>query len=108
MNNEIEAIVDNWYLHLDKGQKFIVVAVDDTADLIEVQHYDGDLEEITRAEWNNLKIELSEEPQNWTGALDIAEIDDLGTEVTDTGKDDWNESLGEFKQASNEKLTPET
>ena len=42
-------------------------------------------------EWLDLKIELSEEPENWSGALDIAEQDDLGTGVTDTRPDDWTE-----------------
>lgn len=107
MDTEIEPIVDNWYFHLDKGQTFRVIAVDDDSGLVEVQHFDGDLEEITRVDWENLQIELSEEPQSWTGALDIGEMDDLGTEITDTSKDDWDESLGEFKSPGKDKLVPE-
>jgi hypothetical protein len=30
-----------------------------------------------------------EEPENWTGPVDIAEVDDLGTQITDTTTDDW-------------------
>ena len=31
MNSEADPIVGNWYRHLDKGQPFVVVAVDDEA-----------------------------------------------------------------------------
>lgn len=107
MDADIEPIVDNWYFHLDKGQDFKVVAVDEDSGVIEIQHFDGDVEEVTQDEWSEMEIELSEEPQNWTGAMDISEVDDYGTEITDTSKDDWNDSLGQFKQPEKEKLTQE-
>ncbi|MDH5257753.1 MAG: hypothetical protein OEX07_07085 [Gammaproteobacteria bacterium] len=107
MKTELDPIVDNWYFHLDKGSKFKVVAVDDDEKLIEIQNYDGDIEEITKANWRNLKIELCEEPQNWAGALDVSEIDDLGTEITDTSEDDWKEIEEKFSQSDKEKLAPE-
>jgi hypothetical protein len=108
MANDIEPIVDNWYVHLDKGQKYKVVAVDDGRGLVELQHFDGDIEEVSLAEWADMQIELSDEPQNWSGPIDVEEIDDLGTEVTDTSKDDWSESLGEFGEAAQERLKQES
>ena len=107
MENELDAIVENWYLHLDKGQSFQVIAVDDETRLVEIQHIDGDLEEVSFDEWGNMAIELCEEPPNWRNALDVAELDDLGTEVTDTSESDWDESLDQFTQRKGEKLTPE-
>jgi len=106
MTIDIEPILDNWYLHLDKGQKFKVVAIDDD-NLVEIQHFDGDLEEITRRDWDDMDIELSEEPQNWTGSYDIAETDDLGADITETSKEDWDDSLDQFKQPLKQKLTPD-
>jgi hypothetical protein len=97
MRNELDPIIDQWYAHLDKGQRFFVVDVDDDEKMVEIQHFDGDLEELSFAEWHNLKIELSEEPENWSGALDIAETDDFGTEVTDTTKQDWNEPGKDYR-----------
>ncbi len=96
MPNELDPRVDQWYLHLDKGQRFIITAFDEQEDSIEVQHFDGDLEEYTLDEWRELDIELSEEPENWSGALDIAEQDDFGTEITDTSMEDWSEPLEEI------------
>ena len=108
MANDLDPVVDNWYLHLDKGQRFKVVALDDERGLVELQHFDGDIEELSLAEWSKMEIELSEEPQNWSAAVDVGEIDDLGTEVTDTSKDDWSESLGEFGEVAQERLKQES
>ena len=96
MPNEYDPIVNNWYTHKDKGQLFTIVDVGE--DSIDIQYFDGDLEEISFSTWRNMDIELGEEPENWTGAMDIAEADDLGTEVTDTRPDDWSEPLREHHQ----------
>jgi len=45
----IDPVVGNWY-H-SHGQQFEVVAVDDAERLIEIQHADGDLEEIELDDW---------------------------------------------------------
>lgn len=95
MPTEADPIVGNWYQHLDKGQQFQVVALDEDNGLVEIQHFDGDLEEIELETWYSLDVEPSEEPENWAGPLDIAETDDLGTEVTDTRPEDWTEPLEE-------------
>lgn len=95
--NENDPIIEQWYWHLDKGPGFYVTAIDEEARTIEVQHYDGDIEEYTFPEWRNLDVEVGEEPENWTGALDIGELDDLGTEITDTEAADWSEPLKEFR-----------
>jgi len=45
MDTLIDPIFGNWYRHLDKGQMFMVVAVDESDSLVELQHFDGDVEE---------------------------------------------------------------
>ena len=96
MPNELDPRIDQWYFHQDKGQRFIVTALDEEANTVEVQHFDGDLEEYSLDDWRELDIELSVEPENWSGPLDIVNQDDLGTEVTDTSKDDWLEPTEEI------------
>jgi hypothetical protein len=98
MPNELDPQVDQWYAHLDKGQRFYVTAINEDENTVDVQHFDGDVEEISLDEWRDLDIELSEEPENWAGALDIAEQDDLGTEVTDTSAEDWTEPGEDFRR----------
>ena len=103
MANELDPLTGQWYLHLDKGQRFYITATDEAADSVEVQHFDGNIEEYNLSEWRELNIELSEAPENWSGALDIPEPDDLGTEITDTNPQDWDEPQQDFRAAEQEK-----
>jgi len=102
MPNELDPIPDQWYTHIDKGQRFYVTAIDEPNGTVEIQHFDGDIEEFSFEEWCELDIELSVAPENWAGALDIAEQDDLGTEITDTSPDDWREPEKEFHSSEHE------
>ena len=46
----IEPVVGEWYR--SHGQQFEVVAIDDAERVIEIQHADGDLEEIELDDWS--------------------------------------------------------
>ncbi|MEQ1579303.1 MAG: DUF6763 family protein [Steroidobacteraceae bacterium] len=78
MPNELDPLVEQWYEHRDKGGLFQVVAIDGDAGLVEIQHFDGDIEELDMETWRNLAIELADEPEDWTGPFDDTEPDDLG------------------------------
>lgn len=108
MPTEADPVVQNWYLHLDKGQRFVVVAVDQDEGSVEIQHFDGSLEEFTLDNWYQLDIEPAAEPENWSGALDIGDRDDLGTEITDTSGQDWNEPLTEIQRRRRGLEQPDT
>lgn len=97
MPNKLNPSCDQWYAHLNKGQLFFVSAIDEDGETVELQHFDGDLEEVTFEEWSELDIVQCAAPENWAGALDVGNIDDLGTEVTDTTGADWNEPHREFR-----------
>ena len=107
MSTESDPIISNWYQHLDKGQGFHVVAIDEERGLIELQYFDGNLEEIDLDTWYQMDLEPIEPPENWAGALDISETDDFGTSVTDTDMGDWDEPLEEIKGPDLEKLPEE-
>ena len=95
MSNKLPQ-VDQWYEHLDKGEQFQVIATDQDTMTIEVQNFDGDTGEYSFAEWRDLEIRPCAQPENWSGAFDIAEQDDLGTAVTDTDQDDWDKPAQEL------------
>ena len=97
MTTESDPIIDNWYCHLDKGQRFQVVGIDEETQTVEVQHFDGTVDEYELETWYQLNIEPCEAPENWSGPLDIGNLDDLGTEITDTSPSDWDEPLNEFE-----------
>ena len=46
MGNRLPPIVGNWYSHRDKGALFQVVALDEQAGTVEIQEFDGGLDEI--------------------------------------------------------------
>jgi hypothetical protein len=46
----IEPVIGDWYR--SHGQLFEVVAIDEDDDIVEVQHADGDLEEIEMDDWS--------------------------------------------------------
>ena len=98
MTTEADPIPGCWYRHLDKGQEFCVVAVDEDNNSIEIQNFDGALEELDLQEWRQMELETVEEPENWSGALDIPEVDDYGTEITDTSPAEWNQPASEFHE----------
>lgn len=100
MTTGLDPILGNWYRHLDKGQEFCVVAIDDDDGVVEIQYFDGAIEAVDAEEWYELEIETAEEPENWAGALDIAELDDLGEEVTDTSVSDWRAPQEELRHAA--------
>lgn len=87
-----------WYRHLDKGQGFMVVEVDRRRRLVELQHFDGDLEEIDLKTWFSWQVEPAAEPEDWTGPYDDVETDDLGYTETAMQSDDWSTALEELSE----------
>ena len=87
MEKRPDFVVNNWYQHLDKGLIFEIVAIDDDNETIEIQYIDGNLDEIGFSDIS--------------GPFDIGEIDDYGTQITDTSKQDWEESFEEVKTQKN-------
>lgn len=89
MTSEADPIVDNWYLSAMKAQKFKVVATDDHSGTIEIQYFDGNLDELEYSTWYALDIERVEEPEDWTGPMDNIEKDDLNPVGTEMQAEDW-------------------
>lgn len=100
---EFEPIVGNWYQHLDKGQQFEVVAVDEDSATIEIQHFDGDLEEVSLEDWTQLDIVPIEAPEDWTGPVDNLNRDDLGYTETSMQPGDWSSGSDEYHLQGSER-----
>ena len=94
MYNQVgQARTGQWYLRHDKGEIFQVIACDEEARTIEIQSFDGDLDEIDEDVWAALPLEFAEQPEDWTGPIDDVEVDDLGYTETDMTARDWLEPL---------------
>jgi hypothetical protein len=78
MGNRLQPVVGQWYSHRDKGDLFQVVATDDDTGTIEIQEFDGALDEFDLSEWHQLAIEAAEQPEDWSGPVDDVEPDEFG------------------------------
>lgn len=79
MDYEAPPVVGQWYRRADRPQPFQVVAFDDAAATVDLEYFDGTVDEWPLAHWYALAPEPCEPPQDWTGPYDDIERDDLGT-----------------------------
>ena len=80
MIGELDPIEGNWYQNLGTGQDFMVVDVNKAEGTVDIQYFDGDIEELEMEEWEEMDLEEIEPPEDWTGPLDELESDDRGYE----------------------------
>ena len=100
MSHNLKPVTGEWYRHLDKGQAFRVLSVEKDEDTIEIQHFDGDLEEVELTEWFAMDLEPAAAPEDWTGPIDDVESDEVDDTETPS-ETDWRTSL-ETKPAREE------
>ena len=87
-------IVGEWYRR-PNGALFEVVAVDADDGTIEVQHFDGTLEEVEVEEWDEQLMQEAQAPEDWTGSVDI-EPEDMDAEASEPSSSQkmWSDPLG--------------
>ncbi len=70
--------IGEWY-RLSGGDTFEVVAVDDDDGTIEIQYFDGTVEEMDVEDWNvqweEGALEAAEAPEDWSGSVDVESVD---------------------------------
>jgi hypothetical protein len=66
--------IGDWY-RLNGGALFEVVALDDDDGTIEIQYFDGTVEEMDiedwDAQWEDGALESAEAPEDWSGSIDV-------------------------------------
>ncbi len=82
VGREYEPTIGQWYEDLENDETFQVIRVDEDGEIIEIQHLDGDTEELDVEEWAELDLELADEPEGWSGSPDEGDVDE---------DDDWDE-----------------
>jgi hypothetical protein len=70
----VAPIIGNWYRR-SAGGMLEVVAVDLDDGSIEVQHFDGTVEELDLESWNDLALIEATAPEDWTGSVDVVPED---------------------------------
>ena len=63
-------VVGDWYQRADRPQPFQVVATDSDALTVDIEYFDGAVDEWPLSHWHGLDIEPSGAPPDSIGALD--------------------------------------
>jgi uncharacterized protein DUF6763 len=92
--------IGNWY-RLQGSESFEVVAFDEDDGTIELQYFDGTVEEMDLEDWDAAKesgsLEEIEAPEDWTGSVDVDPEEDDVRNAMDRGDDDRRQSASKLE-----------
>ncbi len=94
MGRDHNPVPGQWYEGLEDEETFQVLSVDEDSELIELQYEDGDVEEIDYETWQELDLELAEEPEGWSGSED-EDDEDEDYDDEDEDDDEWDDDEDE-------------
>jgi hypothetical protein len=83
--------IGDWYRNTT-GETFEIVARDDDDETLELQYYDGTIEELDAESWEYIHPEPIEPPEDWRGSLDVAREDSQHSEIW-SETEDWLRQL---------------
>jgi hypothetical protein len=73
--------IGDWYRQKEGGALFEVVAYDDDDGTVEIQYFDGTVEEMDiedwQAQWDEGALESADPPEDWSGSVDV-DAEDAG------------------------------
>lgn len=104
MGTRLHPVVGQWYSHRDKGDLFQVVALDEDDGTVEIQEFDGALDEFDLEAWYQQSIDVAAQPEDWSGPVDDVEPDEFGytdlneepvTDALDAAVTTWEEIVEE-------------
>lgn len=89
-----------WYETADNNDRFEVVAMDDANHTIEIQHFDGTLEDIDYEAWSQMGVQKSAPPDDDSGAFDSEPPDQDAQEILHGAMPmgSWGEPLPDIEQ----------
>ena len=75
-------VIGRWFRR-PNGSLFEVVAVDETDGTIEIQHFDGTIDEVELESWPDLLLIEVSAPDDWSGSVDMDPDDYVGRKEGD-------------------------
>lgn len=78
-----DPILRHWHKDIETQQMFRVVALDESADSVELQYINGDVGEIDTEIWYESVFEPIEPPADWSAAYGAMEKEDLNYSDSD-------------------------
>lgn len=87
-------VIGDWYRSVT-GEIYEVVALDEDDGTVEIQYFDGSVEEYDLETWFEMVLEPVEPPEDWSGSLDI-EREDYGVDLDEPHSGDRHYSMSAF------------
>ena len=91
MDFKVRPIVGEWYQPFE-GQDFEVVAVDRDECTVEIQYFDGAIEELDFTGWGQLSLQGINPPEDWSGPMDMMK-EDVVSDTGMTSHEEWTNPL---------------
>ena len=105
MSTRLLPEIGKWYAHRDKGQLFQVVAVDAHDRSVELQDFDGGVDEVDFDGWFAMSLEAAEPPEDWTGPVDDVEADEADDAATvETDGRGWRGPIDDLPEQPQEAI----
>jgi hypothetical protein len=102
MGTELDPIVGNWYQRMDSDERFEVIAVDEDAGTVEIQYYDGEVEEMDIDAWYGLDLDAIETPEEWEANAGLSD-----TGITPKGSSRSPRNVGDSDDVEEEAEEPD-
>ena len=82
MANNLQPKIGDWYQSVN-GDRFEIVATEEQESVLEIQHFDGAIEEIDIDSWKEMEVRPIEAPEDWSGSVDMDPDDYIGRKEGD-------------------------
>ncbi len=90
VSRDYEPVKGQWYENVEEDETFRVLSVDEDAELVEIEHLDGDIEELDIDAWHEMDLDRIAEPEGWAAGQEASKSGDDEDE-DDEDEDDWDE-----------------
>lgn len=64
-------VVGSWYFDVDHSDRFEIVALDEKEGTIELQYFEGEIEEIDPDTWYGMRVVSIAPPKDWSGPFEV-------------------------------------
>jgi hypothetical protein len=89
--------IGSWY-QATGGVLFEVIAVSEEDGTIDIQHFDGTVEELDLDTWEETEFQPADPPEDYSGSLDI-EREDYGADIDRSTTREWADPLEYFDRS---------
>lgn len=95
MSRDYDPTPGQWYEDLDSEDIFKVLSVDPDEEIVRIQWLDSEVQDIDLDTWNEMDLELAEEPEGWVDEdaadEDDDELDEEELDDEEDDEDDWDD-----------------